>query len=96
MHGSFEKYDEDKNNNLYRRWGIGFLLLPFLLVLALFVAAIVQPATSNWIGEAAQAEFSVHWWRAHVHPNAVRTAVPGNPHRQSLRREPESNDRFQR
>jgi hypothetical protein len=57
MHGSLDRSGRD-NNSIYRRWGIGFLVLPVLLVVTLFALAIVQPATSNWIGEAAQAEFT--------------------------------------
>jgi hypothetical protein len=57
MHGSFDKSGRN-DNSVFRRWGIGFIVLPVLLVMTLFALAIVQPATSNWIGEAAQAEFT--------------------------------------
>jgi len=57
MHGSLDK-SGDNENSIYRRWGLGFLALPVLLVIALFVLAIVQPATSNWISDAVQAELS--------------------------------------
>ena len=56
MHGSFDESDRN-NNSIYRRWGIGFLVLPVLLAIALLGLAIVQPATSNWIAETVQAEF---------------------------------------
>ena len=56
MHGSFDGWG-GKNNSIYRRWGIGFLVLPALLAIALLGLAIVQPATSNWIAETVQAEF---------------------------------------
>ena len=57
MHGSLDKSGRNEDS-IYRRWGLGFLALPALLVIALFVLAIVQPATSNWISEAVQAELS--------------------------------------
>jgi hypothetical protein len=56
MHGQFNKGNND--NSTFRKWGIGFLALPVLLVVALFVLAIVQPPRSNWISEAVQAEFT--------------------------------------
>jgi len=57
MHGPFDKSGKNENS-IYQRWGIGFLALPALLVIALIVLAIVQPAASNWIAETAQAEFT--------------------------------------
>ncbi len=57
MHGSLDESGKNENS-IYRRWGPGFLALPALLVIALFVLAIVQPATSNWISDAVQAELS--------------------------------------
>jgi hypothetical protein len=56
MHGSFDESGEN-DSSIYRRWGIGFLVLPVLLAVALLGLAIVQPATSNWIAESVQAEF---------------------------------------
>ena len=56
MHGSFDRPGRD-NDSIYRNWGIGFLVLPVLLVMTLLFLAIVQPATSNWIAESVQAEF---------------------------------------
>ena len=55
MHGQFNKGNND--NSTFRKWGIGFLALPALLAVALFVLAIVQPK-SNWISDAVQAEFT--------------------------------------
>ncbi len=57
MHGSLDKSGNNKDS-IYRRWGLGFLALPALLLIALVMLAIVQPATSNWISEAVQAELS--------------------------------------
>jgi hypothetical protein len=57
MHGSFDRPGRN-DNSIYRKWGIGFLVLPALLVMTLIVLAIVQPATSNWIAESVQAEFT--------------------------------------
>ena len=57
MHGSRDKSGKNENS-IRQRWGLGFLALPALLAIALFVLAIGQPATSNWISEAVQAELS--------------------------------------
>jgi hypothetical protein len=57
MHSSFDRLGRN-DNRFYRRWGIGFIVLPVVLVMTLFALAIVQPTQSNWIGEAAQAEFA--------------------------------------
>jgi hypothetical protein len=57
MHDSFDKSGKNENR-IYRKWGIGFLAIPALLAIALFMLTIVQPATSNWIAEAVQAEFT--------------------------------------
>jgi hypothetical protein len=57
MHGSFDKPGEN-DRRIYQRWGIGFFSLPVFLVIALIVLMIIQPAGSNWIAEAVQAEFS--------------------------------------
>ncbi len=55
MHGSLDKSGRNENS-LVQRWGIGFLALPALLAVALIILAVVQPAASNWISEAVQAE----------------------------------------
>ena len=57
MHGSLDKSGKNENG-IYQRWGLGFLALPALLVMALVALAIVQPAASNWISETVQAEFA--------------------------------------
>ena len=56
MHGSFDKRETD--NSTYRSWGLGFFALPALLAIVLLGLEIVQPSASNWISEAAQAEFA--------------------------------------
>ena len=55
MHGSLDK-SGNSDDSIYQKWGIGFLALPALLVIALVTVAIVQPLASNWISEAVQAE----------------------------------------
>jgi hypothetical protein len=57
MHGSLDKSGNNEDS-IYRRWGLGFLALPALLVMTLIGLAIVQPTTSNLISEAVQAEFA--------------------------------------
>jgi hypothetical protein len=58
MHGSLDKSGKEKDG-IYQRWGIGFLALPALLAITLIGLAILQPAASNWISEAVQAEVAV-------------------------------------
>jgi hypothetical protein len=55
MHGSF---DRSGKSNIQRSWSAGFFALPVLLAITLIGLAIVQPAASNWISEAVQAEFT--------------------------------------
>ncbi len=55
MHGSLDKSGKS-DGSIYQKWGIGFLALSGLLVIALVTLAIVQPSASNWISEAVQAE----------------------------------------
>ncbi len=57
MHGSFDRSGET-GNSTYRSWGFGFLALSALLAIVLVGLAIVQPSASNWISQAAQAEFA--------------------------------------
>lgn len=58
MHGSPDRSDETTENSFYQRWGIGFIVLPVLLVIAVIGLAIIQPATTNWIADEVMAEFS--------------------------------------
>ena len=57
MHGQFNNSGKSEKS-VYEKWGIGFLALPLLLVVVLFALAVIQPASSNWISEAVQAEFA--------------------------------------
>jgi hypothetical protein len=56
MHGSFERSGENANR-VQPSWSVGFLVLPLVLVIVLVALAMTQPIASNWISEAAQAEF---------------------------------------
>jgi len=56
MHGTFDRSGKS-NNRIQRSWSFGFFALPALLAITLIGLAIVQPTASNWISEAAQAEF---------------------------------------
>ena len=56
MHGSFDRPSESENR-MQRSWSIGFFALPLLFAIALIGLVIAQPAASNWISEAVQAEF---------------------------------------
>jgi hypothetical protein len=57
MHGSFDK-SGGTHHRVQRNWNIGFFALPVLLAITLIGLAIIQPAASNWISEAVQAEFA--------------------------------------
>jgi len=57
MHGRFERPGEIRNR-FDRSWSIGLFALPILFAIALVGLALTQPAASNWISEAAQAEFA--------------------------------------
>jgi hypothetical protein len=70
MHGSFDKSGETIKS-IYRNWGIGVFALPVLLVALLIGLAITKPDVSNWISEAAQAEF--------VRAGSVPKAAPTQP-----------------
>ena len=56
MHGSFDRSGQSVNRT-QRSWSVGFFAFPILLLIALIGLAIAQPAASNWISEAVQAEF---------------------------------------
>jgi hypothetical protein len=56
MHGSFDRSGKS-NDRIDRSRGIGFLVLPAILVIALIGLALIQPAAPVWISEAVQAEF---------------------------------------
>lgn len=57
MHGRFDRLSESRNR-FDRSWSIAFLVVPVLFAIVLVGLAITQPAASNWISEAAQAEFA--------------------------------------
>jgi hypothetical protein len=56
MHGSFDRFQENRNRN-DRGANVALFALPVLVVIALVALAIIQPAAPSWISEAAQAEF---------------------------------------
>jgi hypothetical protein len=57
MHGSFERSGKS-DKGLLDRWGSGLFAFPVLLAVALIGLAILEPAASKWISDAAQAEFA--------------------------------------
>jgi hypothetical protein len=75
MHRSFDRSGRG-DNSIYRRWGIGFLVLPVLLAVTLFALAIVQPSTSNWIAETVQAEFIGNSILPEVAPTQLARPAP--------------------
>ena len=70
MHGSFERSGKS-DNGLSRRWGVGFFAFPVLLAVALIGLAILEPAASKWISDAAQAELA----GIYVMPEATPTQL---------------------
>ena len=56
MHGTFDRSGKS-HNRTDRSFSLGLFLLPALLGIALIALAIMRPAASLWISEAAQAEF---------------------------------------
>jgi hypothetical protein len=56
MHGKFDESGETNDDSVHRRWGIGIIVLPVLLVAFLVGLAITKPNVSTWISEAEQAE----------------------------------------
>jgi hypothetical protein len=57
MHGSLDR-SGTSNRSFLERPGIGFLAFPVLLAVALIGLAILEPAASKWISDAAQAELA--------------------------------------
>ena len=57
MHGSFDRSPQGDDHSIYRSWNIKLIALPVLVVVALIAYAVSHPETSNWVSEAAQAEF---------------------------------------
>jgi hypothetical protein len=57
MHGSLDKPGET-GSRVYQRWAIGVFAVPVFVVIALIGLALAQPAASNWISAAVQAEFT--------------------------------------
>jgi len=57
MHGRFDRSDETTDQSVTRRFGIGIVVLPVVLVAFLVGLAITRPDLSRWISEAEQQEF---------------------------------------
>jgi hypothetical protein len=70
MHGSFGR-SREAEKTIYQRWGIGLLALPVVLATVLIASALTQPAGSNLISEAVQAEFA----NAYLGPNIAPTQI---------------------
>ena len=56
MHGSLDRSGKS-DNQIHRNWNFGFFALPALAAIALLAFLIAKPTASNWIADAAQAEF---------------------------------------
>jgi hypothetical protein len=59
---------------IYQRWGIGVFALPALLAIALVGLAMTPRAATNWISQAAEAEFAGTKYRPEANP-----AQPAKP-----------------
>jgi hypothetical protein len=56
MHGTFDRSGKS-HSRTDQGLSLGVCLLPAILAIALVALAVMQPAASVWISEAAQAEF---------------------------------------
>ena len=56
MHGSLEKQPRD-SKSVYRNLDIKLFALPIVLAVALIGFVVSHPSASEWISDAAQAEF---------------------------------------
>jgi ABC-type sulfate transport system permease component len=70
MHGSFDR-SREAEKSIYQRWGIGFLALPVLLATVLMALAFTQPAASNLVSEAVQAEFANAYLAPQIAPTQI-------------------------
>ena len=57
MHSRFDR-SRSKEDGFFEKWGFGFVVLPVLLAIAMFVLSVVQPTNSNWVAESVQAELA--------------------------------------
>ena len=57
MHGRFDRPTESRNRS-DRSWSIALFALPIIFAIMLVGLAVTQPAASNWISQAAQAELA--------------------------------------
>jgi hypothetical protein len=57
MHGTFERSRKTEETADWSS-GLGFVVIPALLAVALIALVIMQPNASLWISQAAQAEFA--------------------------------------
>jgi hypothetical protein len=57
MHGSIDKPGE-ATTRIHRSWSVEFFAISAAVVVVLFAVAMTYPAASNWISDAAQAEFA--------------------------------------
>jgi hypothetical protein len=66
VHAKFERAGE-MIKRIYENWGIGIFALPALILIALVGLAVTHLDASDWMSEAAQAEFA----GAHSRPEAA-------------------------
>ena len=71
MHGSPDGSGRTTEDSFFQRWGIGFLVLPILVLITLIGLAITQPAASNWISDAVRVVLA----GANLLPNVAPTQV---------------------
>jgi hypothetical protein len=73
MHGTFDRSGESRNR-FDRSWSFGLFAVPALFAIVLIGLAMTQPTASNWISEAAQAEFADAFMAPETAP--TQTAQP--------------------
>jgi hypothetical protein len=57
MHAPLDRYSKSDQSTPPKS-GVGFLIVPALIAIALLALAIFEPKTSMWVSEAVQAEFA--------------------------------------
>ena len=57
MHSRFDRSHKEENG-FFEKWGIGFVVLPILLAIAMIVLSMIQPPNTNWVAESVQAELA--------------------------------------
>jgi hypothetical protein len=75
MHAPLDRYSKSYQSTP-PKGGVGFLIVPTLIAIALLALAILEPKTSMWVAEAVQAEFPGSIIADDTSPQPARPAAP--------------------